>query len=99
MRITILTRDYPSDEDLYRYPFVHRRVLAYVAAGHAVKVMKLAESAGHHIFDGIECQSVEPKQFRDTVANIATDVLAIHGFDERMWTVVSDLNGNWPICA
>ena len=99
MRIALLTRSYPREGDLYQYPFVHRRVLAYRAAGHAVMVLRLAAEAGTHVFDGVECHSVTAGDFAKAVAAFAPDVVAVHGPDEGQWPAVASLGGQWPVCA
>ena len=52
MRILVLTRSYPAPGDLYQYPFVHRRVLAYARAGHEVVVFRPGKVANIVIADG-----------------------------------------------
>lgn len=99
MRIALLTRSYPSDEALYQYPFVHRRVVAYQAAGHAVKVMRLGNVEGRHCFDGVECHTLATEHFAAAVAEFSPDVVAVHGPDENIWPAVTALGGVWPVCA
>ncbi|MDF8332098.1 glycosyltransferase family 4 protein [Novosphingobium cyanobacteriorum] len=99
MRIALLTRSYPADGDLYKYPFVHRRVKAYVAAGHDVRVLRLGEVQGSHLFDGIECRTVNAARFAGEVAAFAPDVIAAHGPDDVQWPALMALQGRWPICA
>src|SRR3569833_4493530 len=56
LRILVITRSYPTARDLYRYPFVHRRVLGYRAAGHEVAVFRPSEAlAGCFLFVGVVC--------------------------------------------
>src|SRR3569833_253186 len=56
LRILVVTRSYPAPGDLYRYPFVHRRVLGYRAAGHEVAVFQPSEAeAGIYLFVGVVC--------------------------------------------
>ena len=56
MRIFFLTRGYPAAERLYNHAFVHRRVLAYRAAGHHVSVfwIKPKGEASVYAFDGVD---------------------------------------------
>lgn len=99
MRVLLLTRSYPRDGDLYQYPFVHRRVKAYLAAGHEVEVCKLAERTERYSFDGVACQLVPPGQFAALAALFGPDIVAVHGLDEQMWPALEALHGHWPICA
>ncbi|TCU59818.1 glycosyltransferase involved in cell wall biosynthesis [Novosphingobium sp. PhB57] len=99
MRIALLTRSYPADDDLYKYPFVHRRVLAYKAAGHDVRVVRLGAAASVHVFEGVECLTVRPVDFDSAVFGFAPDVVAVHGLDEMQWPAIASLNGRLPVCA
>jgi glycosyltransferase involved in cell wall biosynthesis len=94
MRILVVTRSYPQVDDLYQYPFVHRRVLAYVAAGHEVRVFRPAARPGAHIFEGVLCLSGNASALAALVEDFEPDVLSVHGLNENMWEVlkpVSDL--------
>lgn len=99
MRILLLTRSYPRDGDLYQYPFVHRRVKAYLAAGHEVEVCRLSKSEERYSFDGVACQLVPPGQFAALAASFGPDVIAAHGLDEHMWPALESLQDQWPVCA
>lgn len=99
MRIALLTRSYPSQDNLYQYPFVHRRVVAYRALGHEVRVLRLAPEEGEHIFDGVECRAVPATSFSAAVAAFEPHIVAVHGPDEGMWPAIAALEWRWPICA
>lgn len=99
MRIALLSRSYPREGNLYQYPFVHRRVLAYLAAGHDVMVLCLADEDGTHVFDGVECHSVRAEALARRVAAFAPDVVAVHGPDEGSWPAIASLGARWPVCA
>ncbi|RVQ67628.1 glycosyltransferase [Croceicoccus ponticola] len=99
MRIALLTRSYPSEDNLYQYPFVHRRVVAYLAAGHAVKVIRLGATTGQHSFDGVECHTVTLADFAAAVTGFSPDVVAVHGPDESIWPALRSLYGKWPVCG
>lgn len=101
MKILVVTRSYPSDSDLYQYPFVHRRVLAYRALGHDVSVFRPSahSSPQAHDFEGVTCTSGD----RDVLAEFAKDwrpdVIAAHGFNEVQWEAIKPLAGEFPVCA
>lgn len=99
MRIALLTRSYPSEDDLYQYPFVHRRVVAYRALGHEVMVLRLAAQEGAHGFDGVTCHSVPSSAFAARVADFTPDVVAVHGPDEAMWPAIAALGARWTVCG
>lgn len=99
LRILVVTRSYPAEGNLYQYPFVHRRVLAYLSRGHEVMVFRPSAEKGQHEFDGVTCRSGG----RDTLAALADgwspDVVAVHGFSELMWETIQPLAGRYPIRA
>lgn len=94
----MLTRSYPSADDLYQYPFVHRRVLAYRALGHDVAVFRHAEQVGTHVFEGIACHSGPLASFAAAIGEFSPDVLAVHGLSEEMWPALVQTSG-LPVCA
>jgi glycosyltransferase involved in cell wall biosynthesis len=100
-RILLLTRSYPADGDLYQYPFVHRRVLAYRSAGHDVLVFRQGGgvSESSYVFDGIECLTGGPAMFGSTIARFGPDVIAAHGFCETMWPMLEGIAGKVPVRA
>jgi len=99
LRILVVTRSYPAPGDLYRYPFVHRRVLSYVAAGHDVSVFRPSDRPGGHRFEDIVCLSGDREALSAHVRNWRPDVVAVHGFSETIWPVVQPLAGRIPIRA
>lgn len=101
MRILVLTRSYPAAGDLYQYPFVHRRVLAYRAHGHEVAVFRQGEGdpAERHVFDGVECLTGGPSALARLVADWQADAIAAHGFSEAMWPMLAPLAGRVPVRA
>jgi len=101
MRILVLTRTYPSADDLYQYPFVHRRVLAYSAAGHDVTVFRPTQSSEHftHSYEGIHCDSGDERVLNCLVADLRPDVVAAHGFTELMYPMFEAHLSKTPTCA
>ena len=101
LRILVVTRSYPSDGNLYQYPFVHRRVLAYRAAGHEVTVFRPGEleSSSDHRFDGITCTTGDGEALSALAAHWRPDVVASHGFSETQWQALRPLIGRYPIRA
>jgi glycosyltransferase involved in cell wall biosynthesis len=101
MRILVLTRSYPAAGDLYQYPFVHRRVLAYAARGHEVAVFRPTESGepAAHEFEGVTCQSGKAEALRSFIGRFAPDVIAAHGFTETMHAALAATGYPVPTCA
>jgi len=101
MRILVVTRSYPAPRDLYQYPFVHRRVLAYAAASHDVAVFRPAAQAGltSHLFDTVTCHSGDAGAFQEFVAGWQPTTIAAHGFSEQMWPWLEPVSKTIPILA
>ncbi|WP_156424737.1 glycosyltransferase family 4 protein [Novosphingobium fuchskuhlense] len=97
----MLTRSYPSADDLYQYPFVHRRVLAYRARGHDVAVFRFdpAGRESRHAFEGVDCETGGAAALRRAVAGFAPDVAALHGLSEMLWPAFAALDPQLPVCA
>ena len=100
MRILVVTRSYPSDGDLYQYPFVHRRVLAYQAAGHDVSVFRPTSGPrSDHSYEGVTCRSGDGTTLVELVGSERPQVIAAHGFSEEMWDVLAPISGQVPMRA
>ena len=101
MRILLLTRSYPAPGDLYQYPFVHRRVLAYRALGHEVAVFRFdpERPSDEHHFDGVVCETGGLDQFRAALARSCPDVVAVHGLSEVLWPACVLVDPAIPVCA
>lgn len=94
LRILVVTRSYPAAGDLYQYPFVHRRVLAYRESGHAVEVFRPARGeAVDHQYEGVACTSGGGDALAELVKRFRPDVMAAHGLAETMWPALSHLEG------
>jgi glycosyltransferase involved in cell wall biosynthesis len=99
LRLLVVTRSYPELGDLYQYPFVHRRVLAYLAAGHEVAVFRPVDGPdGTHEFEGITCVSGGAGTLAALACDFGPDVIAAHGFSETMWPALAEM-GHVPIGA
>lgn len=99
LRILVVTRSYPAPGDLYKYPFVHRRVLAYLAAGHEVAVFRPSDVAGRHEFDGVTCWSGDRDALTAFVAQWDPSVVAVHGLSEQMWPFLAPIASSHAIRA
>lgn len=101
MRILVVTRSYPAPTDLYRYPFVHRRVLAYARAGHEVAVFRPTDGEGpsSHQFEDVTCHSGDAEALGRLVDAWHPSVLAVHGLSEQLWPALEPLARSLPIRA
>lgn len=100
MRILVVTRSYPSADDLYQYPFVHRRVLAYREAGHDVVVFRPSVGGStEHVYEDVTCRSGDAAALNGIVADVRPDVIAAHGFSDDMWPYLKSVSAHLPVRA
>jgi glycosyltransferase involved in cell wall biosynthesis len=101
LRILVLTRSYPAPGDLYKYPFVHRRVVAYLEAGHDVRVFQPGLEPGllRHEFEQVSCWTGDPAAFERFAGDWQPDAIAAHGFSETMWDHLERVVGRVPVRA
>ncbi len=85
-RVLLVTPQYPSPSDLYRYAFVHTRVLQYLKAGVLVDVVRVGPrvATGVRTFDGVTIAEVNFRLLRTILdahyhTHVATHTL-IPGF-------------------
>lgn len=97
----MLTRSYPSAEDLYQYPFVHRRVLAYRALGHDVMVFRFdpVGRKSEHVFEDVTCETGGVAALERALARFGPDVAAIHGLSEALWPAFAAIDPVLSVCA
>ena len=99
MKILVVTRSYPATDDLYQYPFVHRRVLAYRARGHEVAVFRpVGTGSSSHRYEGVTCHSGAAAELQSLTNAFRPDAIAAHGLGEQMWPVIAPL-GHLPVRA
>ncbi|WP_205480830.1 glycosyltransferase family 4 protein [Sphingomonas arenae] len=101
LRILLLTRSYPRAGDLYQYPFVHRRVLAYAAQGHEVTVFRPGPGPQPFAYDheGVTCHVGGAEELVRLSAKVRPQVVAVHGFSEQMVGMLDGMLGRLPVCA
>ena len=86
-----MSRSYPAVGNLYQYPFVHRRVLAYTAAGHQVAVFRPGGDGGEYGYEGVTCRTGDAGQIARLATAFRPHVVAVHGLAETMWPTLSAL--------
>lgn len=86
----VLTKQYPSYDDLYRYGFLHSRVRAYKDEGLMVDVFRMAnDSSGYSEFEGIDVATGDADLLDATLATGQIKHVLVHLMDENMWQVLS----------
>jgi len=86
----VLTNHYPSDEDLYRNAFVHRRVLQYAKRGKTVDVFRLrdGEAVSYHEYENVDCTTGSQTALDRMLSSGRYRSVLVHFLDEQMWTVL-----------
>lgn len=86
----ILTKQYPSYEDLYRYGFLHSRVRSYKDAGLNVDVFRLVgeQEPPYREFEDIDVASGDLELLDQTLASGQYKKVLVHLLDEKMWSVL-----------
>jgi len=97
MRIFLLCRGYPSRENLYNYPFLHRRVLWYRAFGHDVCIFVLSDKSGAYGFEGCQIETGDRVALQNAVADFAPDCIAAHGIADDLWAALAGVSAKVPV--
>ncbi len=99
MRILVLVRGYPEADDLYNYPFVHRRVVQYLRAGHQVLVFTLGSNASFGVrkYDNVDVEIGGAGELHAVIAGFGPDCIAAHGMADDTWEVLADVDDDIPI--
>lgn len=91
-RDLVLTNTYPSPAHLYRNGFLHRRVLAYKAAGAPTDVFVLdsKKQASAYEFENVDVLLGAQEQLRALLRANAYRTVLVHFLDRAMWSVLKD---------
>ncbi|RYZ04775.1 MAG: methyltransferase domain-containing protein [Myxococcales bacterium] len=83
----LVTNRYPSDEDLYRNGFVHRRVMEYRRQGVPVDVFRIGsgDKLGYHEFDQVDVISGGTAALDALLRSNDYESIMVHFLDARMW--------------
>jgi glycosyltransferase involved in cell wall biosynthesis len=95
----LLTNHYPSDADLYRNAFVHRRVLEYGKQNTKVDVFRLkaGEKLAYHEFDGVDVISGGAEALATLLTSNPYKAILVHFLDQRMWSALEPYAGKTRI--
>jgi glycosyltransferase involved in cell wall biosynthesis len=90
----LLTKDYPRYDDLYRYGFVHRRVLAYAREGLRVDVFRFSgQPLAFDEFQGVDVVAGQAEHLALMLAGGEYRCLLVHAMTPQMWEAVKPLLG------
>ncbi len=90
--ILLVADHYPNYDDLYRYAFVHNRVIEYKKRGLLVDVFKINERYPDHYyeFDGIDVSSGYSLTINNALLYGEHDTVLIHFLSEKLWDSIKD---------
>jgi glycosyltransferase involved in cell wall biosynthesis len=83
----LVTRSYPSADDLYRYPFVHRRVLGYREYNVQVDVFCIVdgEELSCYEFEGVTCHTGSIEVLGQWIEQREYEQIIVHGLSQFIW--------------
>ncbi|EFN2762167.1 FkbM family methyltransferase [Campylobacter coli] len=86
----VLTKQYPSYDDLYKYGFLHSRIKAYKEKGILVDVFKLSNTQRYECreFEGIDVMTASNDVLEETLISGQYDHILVHFLDKNMWSVL-----------
>jgi|GEM_PF-461694 len=88
----LITKDYPRYDDLYRYGFVHRRILGYAEAGCRVDVFRFSNSPlQFDEFEGVNVVAGQGEHLGMLVQGGAYESILVHAMDPLMWEHVKPM--------
>ncbi|ENM2829006.1 FkbM family methyltransferase [Campylobacter coli] len=86
----VLTKQYPSYDDLYKYGFLHSRIKAYKEKGVLIDVFRLSNTQRYECreFEGIDVMTASNEVLEETLASGQYDHILVHFLDKNMWSVL-----------
>ncbi|AJC84182.1 FkbM family methyltransferase [Campylobacter peloridis] len=86
----VLTKQYPSYDDLYKYGFLHSRIKAYKEKGVLVDVFRLSNTQKYECreFEDIDVMMATNDVLEETLASGQYDHILVHFLDKNMWNVL-----------
>ncbi|OWT72740.1 methyltransferase type 12 [Achromobacter sp. HZ28] len=91
-RQLVVSRQYPSYDDLYRFGFVHSRVKAYNRSGWPTEVMRITMAGGGKFreFENVDVVDAQVGQLKHALASGTHDSVAVHICDRPIWNAVRE---------
>jgi spore maturation protein CgeB/glycosyltransferase involved in cell wall biosynthesis/SAM-dependent methyltransferase len=95
----LITNRYPSDQDLYRNGFVHRRVLEYRRHGAKVDVFRVGSSdkLAYYEFDGVDVISGGIAALEALLRSNRYKAILVHFLEPRTWQALLPKLGQTPV--
>ncbi|BFU77531.1 hypothetical protein ALC152_07460 [Arcobacter sp. 15-2] len=86
----VLTKQYPSYDDIYKYGFLHSRIRAYKQKNMMVDVFRINNQAQkpYREFEDIDVVTGDNELLEQTLQTGQYDHVLVHLIDENMWKVL-----------
>jgi len=86
----VLTKQYPSYDDIYKYGFLHSRIRAYKQEGVLVDIFRINNQpqAPYREFEDIDVATGDNELLEQTLKTGQYDHVLVHLMDENMWKVL-----------
>lgn len=90
--VLLIADNYPDYQDLYRYAFIHSRLIEYKNQGQLVDVFKLNEkyNKGYSEFGGIDVASGYFEELRNNLFYASYDTVLIHFLNDNIWGCIKN---------
>lgn len=87
----VLTKQYPSYDDLYKYGFLHSRIRSYREAGQSVDVFRITNEPGlnYREFEGVDVAQGSAELLDRALSTGRYRHVLVHLLDKNMWQVLS----------
>ena len=86
----VLTKQYPSYDDIYKYGFLHSRIRAYKQEGVLVDIFRINNQpqTPYREFEDIDVATGDNELLEQTLKTEQYDHVLVHLIDENMWKVL-----------
>lgn len=97
--VLLIADNYPDYQDLYRYAFIHSRLIEYKKQGQLVDVFKLNEkyNKGYSEFGGIDVVTGYFEELRNNLFYASYDTILIHFLNGDIWECIKNSVGDKKI--
>jgi glycosyltransferase involved in cell wall biosynthesis len=94
----LLSRLYPDYDQIYKYTFVHQRILEYRKRGFSPDVyrLRLGRPASDHVFEDILCHTLPADAMAARLSDSRYRVILVHGLNEPIWRTIEPHIGGRP---
>jgi len=86
----VLTKQYPSYDDIYKYGFLHSRIRAYKESGMIVDIFRINNQAQTPFreFEDIDVATGDAELLEETLKTGQYDHVLVHLIDQHMWKIL-----------